>query len=130
VGGTVIFVEAPHRIQATLADLRVAVGECEIAVGRELTKAHEQLVRGPISEVLAALVEIRGEFTVVVDIGLTANIERAEPLTEADIAREFGLLTINKGSTRRQAIAYLAKKHSLAANKVYETLEKAKKSVE
>jgi 16S rRNA (cytidine1402-2'-O)-methyltransferase len=129
VGGTVVFFEAPHRIQSTLADLRVAVGDCEIAVGRELTKAHEQLVRGPISTVLAALVEIRGEFTVVVDIGLTANNNRPEPLSDAEIAREFGVLTINGGSTRRQAIAYLAKKHSLAANKVYETLEKAKKSV-
>jgi hypothetical protein len=46
------------------------------------------------------------------------------------MAREFGELTINVGSTRRQAIAYLAKKHGIAANKVYEALEKAKKSIE
>jgi hypothetical protein len=81
--------------------------------------------------VLSALFEIRGEFTVVANIGLTANKKAAvEPLSEAELAREFGVLTINEGSTRRQAIAHLAKKHSLAANKVYETLEKAKKSVE
>jgi 16S rRNA (cytidine1402-2'-O)-methyltransferase len=130
VGGTLVFFEAPHRIRETLADLRLAVGDCEIAVGRELTKAHEQLVRGPISTVLEALVEIRGEFTVVALIGQSTDIVTTVPPSSAEMARQFGELTINTGSTRRQAIAYLAKKHSLAANKVYEALEQAKKSPE
>jgi 16S rRNA (cytidine1402-2'-O)-methyltransferase len=127
VGGTVVFFEAPHRIRESLDDLRRAVGDCEIVVGRELTKAHEQLVRGPISRVIENLVEIRGEFTVVASIGHIANKAAAEPLSSTEIAKQFGELTINEGSTKRQAIAYLAKKHSLAANKVYEALEQAKK---
>ena len=130
VGGTVVFFEAPHRIRESLDDLRRAVGDCEIVVGRELTKSHEQLVRGPISRVLETLIEIRGEFTAVASIGHTANIVPEEPPSNTEMARQFGELTINRGSTKRQAIAYLAKKHSLAANKVYEALEQAKKSGE
>jgi hypothetical protein len=75
-------------------------------------------------------VEIRGEFTVVASIGHIANQVAAEPLSNAEMARQFGELTEIKGSTKRQAIAYLAKKHSLAANKVYAALEQAKKSGE
>jgi 16S rRNA (cytidine1402-2'-O)-methyltransferase len=127
VGGTLVFFEAPHRIRGTLDDLRRAVGDCEVAVGRELTKIHEQLVRGPISLVLDSLVEIRGEFTVVAAIGQLADTARPALPSDDDIAKEFGELTANVGSTRRQAIAYLAKKHSLSANKVYAALEKAKK---
>jgi 16S rRNA (cytidine1402-2'-O)-methyltransferase len=113
-----------------LEELRRAVGDCEIVVGRELTKAHEQLVRGPISVVLDGLTEIRGEFTVVAVIGQITDNVTAEPPSDTEMARQFGELTINSGSTRRQAIAFLAKKHSLATNKVYEALEQAKKSGE
>src|SRR5476649_1855805 len=45
VGGTIVFFEAPHRIQDTLNELQREVGNCEVAIGRELTKVHEELVR-------------------------------------------------------------------------------------
>ena len=67
VGGTVVFFEAPHRIRRHAgANFSAVVGDCQVVVGRELTKVHEELVRGPISEVLERLGEPRGEFTVVV----------------------------------------------------------------
>ena len=47
--GLVIFYEAPHRIRRTLEELLSIIGDVSIAVGRELTKKHEELVRGPIS---------------------------------------------------------------------------------
>ena len=49
IGGTVVFFEAPHRIRETLGELQREVGDCQVAVCRELTKKHEELVRGPIS---------------------------------------------------------------------------------
>ncbi len=130
VGGTIVFFEAPHRIRETLDALRRTCGDCDVAVGRELTKAHEELVRGPISKVITSLVEIRGEFTVVASIGHMTDIDLAEPPSVQAMAVEFGEMTLNKDVTRRQAIAALGRKHGLPANKVYEALEKAKKSVE
>src|SRR5580765_517096 len=81
-GQTVVFFEAPHRIKETLDHLLVVMGNCQIAMCRELTKAHEQLVVGPISSALEALLEPKGEFTIVVDAGQVADIAR--PATSSD----------------------------------------------
>ena len=64
-----VFFESPHRLLSSLEDLRDTLGERPIAVARELTKLHEEVVRGPVSEVLAELTtrpSLKGEFTIVV----------------------------------------------------------------
>lgn len=66
---TLVFFESPHRLLASLADLRTVYGNRPIAVGRELTKLHQEILRGDLAEVLLALEErpsLKGEFTVVV----------------------------------------------------------------
>src|SRR6185436_14301129 len=104
LGGTVVFFEAPHRIRETLAELQQAVGDCPVAVGRELTKLHEELVRGHISDVLKSLQSEKGEFAVAVFIGLkTENTTRTRP-TPASVAIELGEMTAIKGMTKRKAI--------------------------
>ena len=109
VGGTVVFFEAPHRINATLAELELAAGNCDVCVARELTKAHEELVRGPINEVLGRLGSPRGEYTVVVSIG--RKTKHVGPVLPGglDLLGEFGVMT-NTGLNRRMAIATLARK--------------------
>jgi 16S rRNA (cytidine1402-2'-O)-methyltransferase len=124
VGGTVVFFEAPHRIAETLRDLQQVAGECRLAVGRELTKTHEEFVRGSVSEVAEQLQEARGELTVVAEIGETPEKQAAQP----DLVKEFGEMTVMPGITRRKAVALLARRHGLAANSIYEALEAAKKS--
>ena len=63
---TLVFFEAPHRIRETLAAAIETLGDREAALGRELTKLHEEVLRGSLSAVLDRLGEPRGEFTVVV----------------------------------------------------------------
>lgn len=126
---TVVFFEAPHRIRATLEQLLVIVGDCKVAIGRELTKTHEELVRGPISKVIDGLATARGEFTVVVDIGHIANITRPESAGDAQIADEFGVLTKIDGLRRRVAITTVARRHGRTSNDVYAAIERAKKLV-
>ena len=92
-GRTVVFFEAPHRIRQTLQQLLDALGDAEIAVGRELTKAHEELVRGPISSVIGSLGEPRGEYTVVVDVGHITDIGQRTPPGDREIHAAFGELT-------------------------------------
>ncbi len=69
--GTLIFYEAPHRILDTLADLEAVFGpELRVVVARELTKIHEEFLRGSVTEVrseLAARDRIRGEITLLVE---------------------------------------------------------------
>jgi 16S rRNA (cytidine1402-2'-O)-methyltransferase len=65
---TLIFLETPHRLLAALEDLQAALGDREAAVGRELTKLHEEIFRGRLSAARAHFAdhEPRGEFTLVV----------------------------------------------------------------
>jgi 16S rRNA (cytidine1402-2'-O)-methyltransferase len=127
IGGTVIFFEAPHRIRTTLERLLQVAGDCQVAVGRELTKAHEELVRGPISVALRLLSEPRGEFTVVVYIGHTTNNDAATAPGGELLLAEFGQLTDNGKMRRRAAIAALAKKYGQSSGDVYQAIEQAKK---
>jgi 16S rRNA (cytidine1402-2'-O)-methyltransferase len=129
-GGTVVFYEAPHRILRTLTELQQRVGDREILVCRELTKAHEQLVRGPISVALQSLQSVKGEFTVVVNLGHMIEMAHVAPPEDSKLADEFYHLTETAGISRREAVAAVAKRHSLSRNLVYRSLENAKKSVE
>ena len=126
---TVVFFEAPHRIRQTLEELLRTVGDCEVAVGRELTKKHECFVRGPITKALQLLTEPIGEFTVVARIGQIAEEGRCLSPGPRELELEFAEMTGAGQLTRRRAVAMLARKHGLAPNLVYETLEKIRKSV-
>jgi 16S rRNA (cytidine1402-2'-O)-methyltransferase len=127
-GRPVVFFEAPHRIRRTLRDILESVGDCPVTIGREMTKAHEELVVGPISAVLPKLVEPKGEFTVVLDIGHMTNTTPAEPVDLGSLGLEFGVMTDIGGSSRRQRVAELARRYGVSPNAVYAAIEKAKKS--
>lgn len=116
IRGVVIFFEAPHRIERTLADLLLAVGDRPVAVARELTKVHEQLVIGPISKATNRLTSLKGEYTVVVDIGHSTDIKAVEE--------------VQSPNSRRQSLAAVAKAYGLTANQLYAAIEDARKSVD
>jgi len=110
--GTMIFYEAPDRVGATLADLAAALGGARRAsLGRELTKLHEEHVRGTLAELAARYAETspRGECTLVVeggaaaqaDIDIEAELRRllAEGLGPRDAAARLVVVT---GKPRRQ----------------------------
>lgn len=126
-GGIVVFYEAPHRIRQTLEELVRFAGECPIVIGRELTKTHEEILRGPVSAVIDMLGEPRGEFTVVADIGHLPDFMAAQVPSASELAQEFGEMTKIVGMTRRRIIAMLSKKHRMPANRVYEAIESTKK---
>jgi 16S rRNA (cytidine1402-2'-O)-methyltransferase len=130
IGMVTAFYEAPHRIRGTLERMLSVLGDRPIVVGRELTKVHEEILRGPISGVLAVLTQPKGEFTVIVDIGLTTESWEFEPPPDSLILSEFGEMTNIGGCTRREVVARLAIKHRMTPNGVYEAVERAKKSGE
>ena len=68
-----VLYEAPHRIRATLEDMLAVLGDRTVALGRELTKAHEELVIRPISVHLSHIGEGRGEYTLVVEPAAAAS---------------------------------------------------------
>ena len=129
IGGILVFYEAPHRILQTLEQFLSVIGDCNIAVCRELTKSHEELVRGHISGVLSAGITQRGEFTVVIDIGYKTETTWPGRPSDAKAFRELCDMTGTCGVTRRVAIGKLARKYNLPVNEIYAAIERGKKSV-
>lgn len=127
---TVVFFEAPHRVRATLeAVLRIG-GDRDVVLGRELTKVHEELLRGRLSEIIGRITEQRGEFTVVL-AGREADSPHSEPLPSSDKLLElFGHLTERLGMSRREAIGHLAERSGMSSREVYRAIEDAKRAVE
>jgi len=119
----VIFFEAPHRIQRTLEDLAALVGPDRIvAIGRELTKTHEELVVKPISAIVEASIQPRGEFTVLLTPG-TGAASAATALPELEIIQdELGRITNSCNISRREGVRILATKYGVGANDLYRLL--------
>jgi 16S rRNA (cytidine1402-2'-O)-methyltransferase len=129
--GVAIFYEAPHRIIGTLKEIHANLGDLPVLVTRELTKVHEELVRGPISEILSTGLTVKGEFTVVIDVGHMTDFARSpadRSLAVAELAREFGQMTVDKAQTKRQVIAELAKHYGVTTREAYRAIEDAKRS--
>ena len=125
-----ILYEAPHRIRRTLEDMLQAFGDRLVALGRELTKVHSELVVRPISAHLAADLEERGEFTLVVQGSSSRDSDPSSPPRGEQLRAEFGLLTNNGASSRREAIKTLAKRYGMSSRAVFDSLEQSKNSVD
>lgn len=126
----VVLYEAPHRIRATLTAIAEIFGDRVVAMGREITKKHEELVVRPISRFLdEPLVVERGEFTLVVS-GFRPTLAPGSAPSATDVASMFGEMTNLRGMSRRQAIRELARTHDLPARQVFKMLEDTKRSGE
>jgi len=115
---TVIFYEAPHRILEALEAIGSALGARPIVVARELTKLHEEFLRGSASEIraqLAARDAIKGEFTLL--IGKAA----APPPDETPLAEAVAALE-RQGASRMDAIKQVARRRGLSKREVYDRL--------
>jgi 16S rRNA (cytidine1402-2'-O)-methyltransferase len=115
---TIVVFESPLRVQTLLRDVLVAIGDREIAVVRELTKLHEQVERGRVSQVLSRLGEHELKGEVVVVIG--GERVRAAPDMSvcADEAREL----VAEGLRKRDAAHAVADRYGVSANDLYRAL--------
>ena len=110
---TIVIYEAPHRILRTLEDLREACGDDrQVVVTRELTKLHEEVVRGPLGEI--DIGGPRGEYVVVLD-GAAVD-ER--PISDDDVRSALRAELAN-GSSTRDAAATVAKDLGRPKREVY-----------
>ncbi len=113
---TIIFYEAPHKIIGTVEDLLEVFGDRRAVVTRELTKIHEETIRGTLSELLSRLQHgtIKGEFTVIV------HGASAEPLKQdIDTAEFLKNLMLHRGLSKKEAIAAAAEELGLPKKDVY-----------
>ena len=114
--GTIIILEAPHRITAALEDILGVFGDRRIAVCRELTKIHEEVYRGTISEAVRHFTEPRGEFTLIIQGKGSKEIPQ---LTE-DIEKQLQQMFL-AGATAREAVSTVAGETGLKKKELYQT---------
>ena len=122
----VVFFEAPHRIATTLVDLGEILGTRQICVARELTKAHQEFVRGAANSDSFRSITRKGEFAVV--IGPPENAAReSREVSDADIAESFrSFATSSTAVGKRAAASEVAKRFGLTTNDVYRAIERTK----
>jgi 16S rRNA (cytidine1402-2'-O)-methyltransferase len=123
IEATLVCFESPHRILESLEDLAAIWPTRAIAACRELTKIHEEILRGTAEEIcsqLKARPAIKGEFTLVIDRG-SATI----PANPLNIKEEVQRL-LDSGLSRMEAIKLAAKQAGLNKRAAYDLLEKEK----
>ncbi len=115
---TLIFYEAPHRIRATLQDLAECLGKDRgIALGREITKLHEEFWRGSIEQAIAYYTqhEPKGEFTLIV-----AGAELEMPVLSEEALKDELQKIMDEGVSRSQASRQLAQLTKLPRRQLYQ----------
>jgi 16S rRNA (cytidine1402-2'-O)-methyltransferase len=123
-GGTQVFYEAPHRILATLKDVEAIFGAAQhVVVARELTKLHEEFLRGPVGEVRAALegrASVRGEMVLLF---APAAVSASGESAATSIAEEVRALT-KQGLTEKEALKQVARARGLGKSEAYRELQR------
>lgn len=112
---TLIFYEAPHRIHKTLEQMLRIFGDRRMCLARELTKVHEEFLRGTILEVLAVCDECRGEMVLVVE----GAANKKTPAADLALIKTCIDRYVAEGFSSKEAIKRVAKENGLSKNDVY-----------
>ncbi len=118
---TIVAFEAPHRIGETLSDIGEILGDRRLAVCRELTKIHEEVFRGKVSQAREHFTEPKGEFTLVIEGKLRGEVEVTEEVERK--LREFCC----QGIGAKEAISQMSELSGLSRKKLYQAWLKLKK---
>jgi len=111
---TLVFYEAPHRIREMLEDIEQVLGPRPVVLAREVTKVHEEFLRGTAAGLRNMRVPLKGEFTVLVGRGA----EPAPAAFETTVAEAVGEL-VRGGMPRMDAIKAVARERGLSKRDVY-----------
>ena len=122
---TLVFYEAPHRVLEMLRDVRDILGERDVVLAREVTKVHEEFLRGTVSGLLDCLKgkTIRGEITLLV--GTAGAPEETRPANSL-IKQEIEKLMAERGLDERAALKAAAKARGISRSEAYRLLQMEK----
>ena len=110
---TLIFYEAPHRLEKTLNNMLEILGNRSISISREISKKYEEVYRGTISEVIEQTVDIKGELVIIVE----PNLEQ-KSYDNLTLIENINLY-LKEGYTVKDAIKTVAHERGVSKNEVY-----------
>lgn len=116
---TIVLYEAPHRLYKTLQNIEKILGNIQISISREITKLHEEVFRGSVSEALEIYKEVKGEIVIVIDNN------KNEVDYEVSFKEVMDLIKL--GVKPNDAVKYVSKKNEVSRNILYSMYEEGKK---
>ena len=113
-----VFYEAPHRVLEMLEDVRRILGDRPVVVAREVTKVHEEFLRGSASEMLDRLQKrpVRGEFTILVG---PPEEEEKDPSPDRPLRAELEQVMAEQGLDERAALKVVASARGISRSEAY-----------
>ena len=124
IKNTMIFYEAPHRILKTMELMLEVFGNREVSLSREISKKYESVYRGSIVDLLPTLINIKGEFVIVV----SGNVDIQNNMDDLSIVEQVDFY-ISNGMSKMDAIKNVAKERDLKKNDVYSEYHKKRGDV-
>ena len=115
---TMIFYEAPHKLKLTLEDMYKAFGNRNVVLARELTKIHEEFIRGNLAEIIDNIEEIKGEFVIIVE-GAEKFDEKKEILNSMSLEEHYNYYE-NNNLDKKEIIKRIAKDRGKTKNEIYQ----------
>lgn len=124
VPATIVFYESPHRIASSLADCLATLGDRRIAIARELTKLHEEIIEGSLSEIIQRLssASFKGEYVLVIDRAGEAPVVAKN----AELITRFRQLEA-EGLDHKAALKRTAKEFGMSKPEAYRILQSGRK---
>ncbi len=117
---TIILYEAPHKINNTLKDILEELGDVNIVIARELTKIHEEFIRGKVSEIYNNYKDFKGELIILIEGNKTQNIgqDMTELLKNIDIEEHYNYYK-KQNFEKKEIIKKIAKDRNVSKNEIY-----------
>lgn len=116
---TVILYEAPHKLQTTLEDLQKILGDRKIVIARELTKIHEEFIRGNVDEVIEKTKDIKGEIIILIEgIKEDFNELKKEKFEKFTLEEHYKYYE-KQGFDKKEIIKKIAKDRAVHKNVIY-----------
>lgn len=113
---TIIIYEAPHKLENTLKDLKEIIGDRKIVVARELTKIHEEFLRGDIDEIINKTKDLKGEMIILIE---GAQSEKKEIYLNMLSLEEHYNYYEKQGFNKKEIIKKIAKDRGVSKNEIY-----------
>ena len=115
---TVIIYEAPHKLKQTLKDLENILENRRITVAREITKIHEEFVRGTASELLDIFQDVKGEIVLIIEKSNKELVEDMQNLNDLTLEEHYKYYE-KKGYEKKEIIKKIAKDRNVNKNEIY-----------
>lgn len=117
---TLIFYEAPHKLKSTLADMLEVLGDRNIVLARELTKIHEEFIRGKLSDILENMEDIKGEFVIIAQGNDESKKDiELKNLNHMTLDEQYEFYE-SQGFSKKEIIKQIAKDRGVNKNEIYQ----------